>query len=403
MPKATKKFKTLSLLGPAFVAAIAYVDPGNFASNLTAGSEYGYLLLWVVVAANLMAGLVQYLSAKVGLVTGQSLPELVRHKLPKRAIIMYWLQAELVAAATDIAEVLGGAIALKLLFNLPLIAGGLIAGLASILLLMIQGRRGQKTFERVMFGLLLIIPIGFIAGLILRPAHVNGLLQGLIPGFRGQNSLLLATSILGATVMPHVIYLHSALARDRHGRARSDKLKSLLKTTKIDVGLAMLIAGGVNIAMLLLAAAALRGAAGTSSLAGAYQAFNHFINPLVATLFAVGLLVSGLASTSVGCYAGSVIMGGLMRRQIPIIVRRLITLLPALTIIAAGVSPTKALVLSQVVLSFGIPLAIIPLVKLTNSKKIMGEFVNRRLAASVAWLATAAIMALDCLLVVFVF
>lgn len=388
------------LLGPAFVAAIAYVDPGNFATNLGAGSRYGYMLLWVLVIANLMASLVQYLSAKVGLVTGQSLPEIVRDRLSNRMRVAYWLQAELVAIATDIAEVLGGAIALQLLFSLPLLIGGIITGIVSMALLFIHGSRGQKTFERITFGLLLIIPIGFIVGLILRPPQPVGILHGLLPGFQGQDSILLATGILGATVMPHVIYLHSALARDRHGKVEMSKLKNLLKATRIDVGIAMLIAGGVNITMLLLAASALKGVSGTDILAGAHKALNNLVSPGVAVLFAIGLLASGLASTTVGCYAGSVVMDGLLQRRIPLFLRRVATLIPALIIIALGIDPTKALVLSQVVLSFAIPFAIIPLVKVTSERKLMGNYVNGSATTIMAWLITGAIIALNAFLIV---
>jgi manganese transport protein len=388
------------LLGPAFVAAIAYVDPGNFATNLSAGSKYGYLLLWVLVVANLMASLVQYLSAKLGLVTGRSLPEIVRDRLSERARVSYWLQAELAAIATDIAEVLGGAIALQLLFSLPLLLGGIITGAVSMLLLLIQGKRGQKTFERVTFGLLLIIPIGFIAGLITKPPHAAGMVHGLLPNFHGQDSVLLAAGILGATVMPHVIYLHSALARDRHGKVGTRKLKRLLKATRIDVGIAMLIAGGVNITMLLLAASALKGIAGTDTLVGAYHAISTHVSSIVATLFALGLLASGLASTAVGCYAGSVVMDGLLQRQISLFIRRLVTLIPALLIIAIGFDPTRALVLSQVVLSFAIPFAVIPLVRATADKKLMGKHVNNQATTVVAWLVTGAIVLLNVFLIV---
>lgn len=393
----------ISLLGPAFVAAIAYVDPGNFATNLSAGSEYGYLLLWVLVVANLMASLVQYLSAKVGLVTGQSLPEVVRDRLSNKVRIAYWLQAELSAIATDIAEVLGGAIGLQLLFHLPLLVGGVITGIVSLILLAIHARHGQKTFERITIGLLLIIPIGFIAGLIIRPPHPIGMLHGLLPGFQGNQSVLLASGIIGATVMPHIIYLHSALARDRHGKVAKDRLKGLLKATRIDVGIAMLIAGGINIAMLLLAASALKGNTGTSTLAGAHQALSSLVSPTVATLFAIGLLASGLAATAVGCYAGSVVMDGLLHRRISLLTRRLITLIPALIIIGVGVDPTKALILSQVILSFAIPFAIVPLVKISSEKKLMGDYVSPVATTMIAWLVTGAIVTLNVFLIVLSF
>jgi len=393
----------IGLLGPAFVAAIAYVDPGNFATNLNAGSEYGYLLLWVILVANLMASLVQYLSAKVGIITGQSLPEIVRDRLSNKARIAYWLQAELSAIATDIAEVLGGAIGLQLLFNLPLLIGGVITGFVSLILLIIHGKRGQKTFERITIGLLMIIPIGFVVGLIIRPPQPVSLLHGLLPGFQGSQSILLATGIIGATVMPHVIYLHSALARDRHGKVEENKLRSLLKATRIDVGIAMMIAGSINVTMLLLAASALKGNSATSTLEGAHQALNVIVSPVVATLFAVGLLASSLAATAVGCYAGTVVMGGLLNRKVSVLTRRLLTLIPALIIIGMGINPTKALILSQVVLSFAIPFAIIPLVKITSEKKLMGDYVNSVFTTIIAWAIAFAIVILNVFLLVYSF
>ena len=389
----------LGLLGPAFVAAIAYVDPGNFAANLSAGSQFGYTLLWVLVVANAMACLVQYLSAKLGLVTGMSLPEVVASRLPKKARISYWLQAELAAVATDIAEVLGGAIALQLLFDLPLIVGGLITGLVSLLLLIAQSKRRQSLFERITLGLLLIIPIGFVTGLFMQPPNAGDVMTGLVPHFEGADSILIATSMLGATVMPHVIYLHSALVRDRHGIIALPKMKGLLKATKIDVGIAMVVAGGINISMLLLAASALYGLAGTDTLEGIHRALGDTVSPAVAVLFGIGLLASGLASTSVGCYAGSVIMDGLLQRRIPLLLRRIVTLAPALLIILVGFDPTKALVISQVVLSFAIPFAVIPLVRATSSTEVMGEYVNSRLVKRLAWLIVGSIVVINVVLI----
>ena len=233
---------TLKLLGPAFVAAIAYVDPGNFAANFGAGSKYGYLLLWVLVAANLMAALAQYLSAKVGIVTGKSLPEIIAEKLPRRGRLAYWAQAELVAIATDIAEVVGGAVALYLLFGVPLPIGGLITGAVSMLILVVYTRQGQKVFERIILMLLLLIPIGFFTGLVMSPPSVEGMVGGLVPRFAGTETLLLATAMIGATIMPHVVYLHSALARDRHGKVEVAQLRRYLRATKIDVMMAMSVA-----------------------------------------------------------------------------------------------------------------------------------------------------------------
>jgi manganese transport protein len=362
------------LLGPAFVAAIAYVDPGNVAANLTAGSRYGYLLLWVLVVANAMAVLVQYQSAKLGLVTGQSLPGVLGQRLRRRSRLAFWAQAELVAAATDLAEVVGGAIALNLLFGVPLALGGLIVGAVSLALLSTQNRRGQRQFEGIIVGLLAIIALGFLAGLVVSPPDARGVLSGLVPRFDGADSVLLAASMLGATVMPHAIYVHSALARDRHGRAPDAvSLRRLLRATRWDVGVALVIAGLVNIGLLLLAASGLRGVPGTDTIEGAYDAIVSSLGYGIGIVFAIGLLASGLASTSVGAYAGAPVMEGLLHRQVPLVVRRVVTLIPAVVLLALGVDPTWTLVISQVVLSFGIPFALIPLVALTRSRAVMGD------------------------------
>lgn len=401
------------LIGPALVAGVAYLDPGNVASNMTAGARYGYLLVWVVVLGNVMAWLIQYLSAKLGIVTGRSLPETLGTRIGNRwGRRAYWLQAELVAMATDIAEVIGGAVALNLLFGIPLLWGGAITGAVSIALLLIQSRRGPRTFEFVVIGLLAIIAIGFSFGVFVAPPDGAGVVAGLVPRFEGTDSVLLAASILGATIMPHAIYAHSALARDRFAppgtmpapavadrvvprsaraadvavaapvdpglaELRGIPTRRLLRATKWDVTIAMLIAGTVNLCILLLAAANLAGVPGTDSLEGAYAALYAGLGPLVATLFAVGLLASGLASTSVGAYAGAEIMHGLLHIRVPLLVRRLVTLIPALAILAVGFDPTLALVLSQVVLSFGIPFALIPLVALTANREVLGAFRNR--------------------------
>ena len=365
------------LLGPAFVAAIAYVDPGNVAANLSAGAKYGYLLVWVLVAANLMAGLIQYQSAKLGLVTGQSLPELLGQRLRTGSRIAFWVQAELIAAATDLAEVIGGAIALYLLFDLPLVVGGLVVGVVSMILLGVQSRFGQRPFEFAIIGLLAIIAIGFLAGLVVRPPDGGAVLGGLLPRFKGTGSVLLAASVLGATVMPHAIYVHSALARDRHGRAEgAPQTRRLLRITKWDVTIALSLAGLVNIGMLLLAATNLRGLGGVDTIEGAHAAIAAALGSAIAVIFSIGLLASGLASTSVGSYAGATIMAGLLRRRIPLLVRRTVTLIPALLLLGFGADPTAVLVVSQVVLSFGIPFALIPLFRLTNDPAVMGAHVN---------------------------
>ncbi|AYF77085.1 divalent metal cation transporter [Nocardia yunnanensis] len=388
------------LLGPAFVAAIAYVDPGNVASNISAGAQYGYLLVWVIVMANVMAGLVQFLSAKLGLVTGSSLPEVVRAKASRPMRLAYWAQAETVAVATDLAEVVGGAIALNLLFHLPLMVGGVITGVVSLGLLLIQNRRGQQPFERVITGLLGVIAIGFLASVVISPPSPSGTLGGLVPRFDGSGSVLLAAAMIGATVMPHVVYLHSGMARDRHGHPEAGPArKRLLRITRYDVGLAMLLAGAVNLAMLLMAASTLRGRDGVDTIEGAHAAVVEVLGPLAGLLLAVGLLASGLASTSVGAYAGAMIMQGLLHRHIPLVVRRVITLIPALVVLALGIDPTRALIISQVVLSFGIPFALIPLVRFTGDAALMGGDVNHRVTTAFAWLVAAIITGLNVVLI----
>ena len=388
------------LLGPAFVAAIAYVDPGNVAANVSAGAQFGFLLVWVIVAANAMACLVQYLSAKLGLVSGLSLPEAIGSRMRRRSRLAYWVQAELVAMATDLAEIVGGAIALYLLFDLPLLAGGVITGVVSLALLYIKDRRGQSMFERVITGLLAVIAIGFLASLFVAPPPVGEAAGGLVPMFAGTESVLLAAAMLGATVMPHAVYLHSGLARDRHGHPEAGpRRRMLLRVTRWDVGIAMVIAGAVNLSMLLVAATNLQGQENTDSIEGAHAAVQQILGPTIALLFAIGLLASGLASSSVGAYAGAMIMQGLVHRSIPLLLRRLITLLPALAILAVGIDPSRALVLSQVVLSFGIPFALIPLIRLTSDRALMGEDTNHRVTTTLGWTVATLISLLNVVLI----
>ena len=403
------------LLGPAMVAGVAYLDPGNVASNMTAGAVFGYLLVWVVVLGNVMAWLIQYLSAKLGIVTGESLPQLLGRRIRRPgARRAYWLQAELVAMATDVAEVIGGAVALNLLFGIPLLWGGAITGVVSIALLLVQSRRGARAFETVVIGLLIIIAVGFTAGLFFAPPDAAAVVGGLVPRFDGATSVLLAASILGATIMPHAIYAHSALTRDRFApavptaaadleAARGLSTPRLLRATRWDVTIALAVAGTVNLAILLLAAANLTGVEGTDSLEGAYAALRDGLGPLVATLFAIGLLASGLASTSVGAYAGAEIMHGLLRVRVPLLARRLVTLIPALLILGAGIDPTLALVLSQVVLSFGIPFALIPLVVLTARRDVLGVHRNRTLTTVAGVAASVFLVALNAVLLWLVF
>jgi len=393
----------ISLLGPAFVASIAYVDPGNVAANLTAGAQYGYLLVWVLVVANVMAVLVQYQSAKLGIVTGKSLPEILGERLKPFWRRAFWLQAEIVAAATDLAEVVGGAIALNLLFGLPLPLGALIVGAVSMLLLAVQAREKQRPFEFIIMFLLGIITIGFLAGLVISPPNPRAALAGLIPGFQGPDTVLLAASMLGATVMPHAIYVHSALSRDRHRPNEHEHVPPsavarLVRATRFDVVSALAIAGVVNVGMLLLAASTLGGAEGTDTIEGAHAAISANLGPIVGVVFAIGLLASGLASTSVGCYAGGTIMQGLLKIRIPVMARRVVTLIPAVVLLAVGFDPTWALILSQVVLSFGIPFVLVPLVVLTSKKSLMGRFADGMVLRVAAIISVVLVVALNVVL-----
>jgi len=387
------------LLGPAFVAAVAYVDPGNVATNTAAGATYGYLLLWVLVGATLMAGLVQYLSAKVGWLTGRSLPALIGERNRPWLRRTFWVQAEIVAVATDLAEIVGGSLALNLLFGVPVVIGAVITTVVSTALLLLQSRRRQKVFERVVTGLLAVVAVGFLAGLFLDPPDPVGVVGGLLPRLAGADSALLAVGMLGATVMPHAVYLHSALVGDRHGRARSDDARSVLRGVRLDVTLAMIFAGAVNIGMLLVAASTLAGLE-IDSLPAAVAGIGARLGSGVATLFALGLLASGLASTSVGGYAGAVITEGLLHRRIPLLVRRLMTAGPALVLLAIGLDPTELLIGSQVVLSFGIPFALVPLVRIAADDDLMRLAPTGRNVIRLAWLVVGIVVALNATLVV---
>jgi manganese transport protein len=391
--------RTAPLLGPAFVAAIAYVDPGNFATNFAAGSEFGYLLLWVIVAANVMAMLIQSLSAKLGLATGRNLPEVCRDTFPRPVSIGLWVQAEAVAIATDLAEVIGGAVALNLLFGLPLPLGGLVTGVVAFGLLALQ-ERGHRPFERAVAGLFAVIVLGFLLTLVRVPVEPGPLAAGLVPGFAGSESLLLATGILGATVMPHVIYLHSALTSRRDAAETPLQRHRLLRAHRRGVLVAMGLAGLVNAAMLVVAAALFHQSPipNTDTLEGVYAGLGQALDAPAATLFALALLASGFASSGVGTYAGQVVMQGFVRRRIPLLLRRALTLAPALVVLSLGVDPTAALVFSQVVLAFGIPFALVPLVLLTRDRGLMGELTNRRVTTAAASVAAVVIIALNAVL-----
>jgi manganese transport protein len=385
----------LPLLGPAFVAAIAYIDPGNFATNITAGSSFGYLLVWVVVVGNLMAMLIQYLSAKAGIATGHNLAELCRMHFPTPVSRGLWVQAELVAIATDLAEVLGGAIALQLLFGLPLLTGGVITAVVAFGLLGLQ-RRGARPFEVTITGLMAVVLVGFLYSLLQSGVDTQAAVAGLVPRFDGADTVLLATGMLGATIMPHVIYLHGALTQGRYARRTPQQRLALLRSQRVDVVVAMTLAGIVNLAMLVLAAQVLAPLVRpVDTIEGAHAGIEQVLGPTAALLFALALLASGFAASGVGTLSGQVVMQGFIRKRIPLLVRRLVTLTPALVIIAAGVDPTTALVTSQVMLSFGIPFALVPLVLLTRRRDVMGVLVNRRVTTLVAAAVATVITALN--------
>jgi manganese transport protein len=390
--------EALPYIGPAFVAAIAYVDPGNFATNIAGGAEFGYLLLWVILGANLMAMLIQFLSAKVGIATGRSLPELCREHFPKPVSVGLWIQAEVIAMATDLAEFVGAAIALNLLFGLPLLPAGLVTAVVAFGLLALQ-TRGYRRFEIVIAGMLGVILLGFLVDAMLVPHDAAGIAGGFIPGFAGTDSLLLATGILGATVMPHVIYLHSALTQRRIATQTDTERRKLLSFQRIDVLIAMGVAGVINMSMLIIAASLFQGT-GIDSIEGAHAGFGDLVGPGAALAFALALLASGFAASSVGTYAGQVVMQGFINRTIPLVLRRLVTMAPALVVLGVGLDPSRSLVISQVVLSFGIPFALVPLVMLTRRREIMGALVNRPLTTAAATTVAALIIALNGFLLV---
>lgn len=368
--------RLIGTLGPAFVAAIAYVDPGNFATNFTAGSTSGFTLLWVVLLANLVAMPIQYLAAKLGIVTGKSLPALCREVFPRGVSLLMWAQAEVVAMATDLAEFVGAALGLHLLLGVRLWQAALVTGALAIGILALQ-RRGPRPFE-VMIGLLLaVICLSLLYVTVRTPPPGAAALTGLLPGRLGHESLLLAVGIVGATVMPHAIYLHSGLMTTRSAGRTSRQRSRLLRTERLDIILAMSLAGLINVCMLAVAAG-LFGGRGPITLDAVHSEIGHLIGAGAAFAFAMALLASGISSASVGTVAGQLVMDGLIGIRMPVTLRRLITMLPAVVLLCAGADPTSALVLSQVVLSFGIPFALIALLVLTSRRSIMGEQVNSR-------------------------
>jgi len=385
------------MLGPAFVAAVAYVDPGNFATNIRGGAQFGYLLLWVVLAANAMAMLIQYLSAKLGIVTDRNLPELCREHYPRPVAWLLWAQAEAMAMATDVAELIGAALGLRLLFHVPLLPAGLIAGAVAFGILELQ-RHGFRSFELAISGLLGLIFLGFLYETVKIGPSASGSLHGLVPSLSGTQSVYLAVGIVGATVMPHAIYLHSALTQGRTGVRDDADRGRVLRFARTDVFVALGLAGLVNMAMLAVAAKLFHGTPGWShvdTIVGAHRGFEQLVGGTAALAFSIALLASGASSSSVGTYAGQVVMAGFVNLRIPLLLRRALTMLPALVVIGMGVSPTSALVLSQVVLSFGIPFALVPLLLLTRRRDVMGTHVNRPGTTAVAVGIAALITALN--------
>lgn len=391
----------LPFLGPAFIAAIAYIDPGNFATNISAGSKYGYMLLWVILFSNIMALLIQSLSAKLGIATGKNLPEVAREEFPKPVSIGLWIQGELVIIATDLAEFIGAALGLYLLFGIPMLEASIIAAIGSFAILELQ-RRGYRSLEAGIAGMLFVVVIAFALQTFFAKPDAVSVMKGLfVPAFHGTDSVLLAAGILGATVMPHAIYLHSALTQRRVVGKTDAERKKIFRFEFIDILIAMLIAGAINASMLIVAAALFfKNGLFVEDLDVAFQQFGHLVSPMSAALFGIGLLVAGLSSSSVGTLSGDVIMQGFINYRIPLYVRRFITIIPPILIIASGVNPTTALVLSQVVLSFGIAFALIPLIMFTSNKRIMGSLINAKWITVVSWLIAVLIVALNVFLIV---
>jgi manganese transport protein len=391
---------TLAMLGPAFVAAVAYIDPGNFATNIAGGAKYGYMLLWVIVAANLMAMLVQYLSAKTGIATGKSLPELCRERFARPVTWGLWIQAEAIAIATDLAEFVGAAIALNLLFGVPPFVAGLMTAVVAFGILALQ-TRGHRRFELAIAGFLGIVCLGFLYDLLHVDVDGGGAVAGLVPHFDGTDSVMLAVGILGATVMPHVVYLHSALTAVRMKPESVEERRELLRFQRLDVALAMGLAGFINLSMLIVAAALFHqsGRTGVDSIEGAHAGFTALLGGGAALAFAVALLASGLSSSSVGTFAGQVVMQGFIARNIPLFVRRGVTMAPSLVVLGLGLNASDTLVVSQVVLSFGIPFALVPMVLLTRNKDVMGALVNRRLTTAIASVVAGLIICLNVFLI----
>ena len=389
-------------LGPAFIACVAYMDPGNFATNIAGGAKFGFTLVWVIVASSLMAMLIQTLSAKLGIATGRNLPEVCREQFSRRASVGLWVQAEAIAMATDLAEFLGAALGLKLLLGIQLFPAAVLTGVITFLILGLQ-RYGFRPLEAVIAAFVGVIGVCYLGELWLAHPPLGTVAKhAVVPDFQGNESVLLAVGIIGATVMPHVIYLHSALTQHRVVPRNDDEARTLYRYTRIDVLIAMTIAGLINVAMLVVAATVFFGSGLThiESLEGAHRTLEPILGGASSVLFALALTASGLSSSTVGTMSGQVVMQGFIRRRIPLWVRRLVTMIPAFVVIGLGLDPSRTLVLSQVVLSFGIPFALIPLVMFTSRRDLMGVLVNRRLTVAAAWAIAGLISALNVFLLV---
>ena len=389
-------------LGPAFIACVAYIDPGNFATNIAGGSRFGLTLVWVIVASNLMAMLIQTLSAKLGLATGRNLPELCRERFSRRTAIALWLQAEVIAMATDLAEFLGAALGLDLLLGIPLFPAALLTGVVTFAILGLQ-RYGFRPLEAVITAFVFVIGFCYLAELWLsHPPFAAVGHHAVVPEFKGNESVLLAVGILGATVMPHVIYLHSALTQRRVVPRNDDEARALYRYTRIDVLIAMTLAGVINVAMLVVAATVFynKGLTHVASLTVAHKTLEPILGGAASVLFALALTASGLSSSTVGTLSGQVVMQGFVRRQIPLFVRRFVTMLPAFAVIGAGWGVSRTLVLSQVVLSFGIPFALIPLVMFTSRRDVMGALTNAKTTIVAGVLVAALITSVNVFLLI---
>ena len=393
--------RLMPFLGPAFIASIAYVDPGNFATNIQGGAEFGYLLIWVIVMSNLMAMLVQTLAAKLGLVTGLNLAEHCREQFPRWLVLTMWVLMEVVAMSTDLAEFIGAALGFQLLMGVPLLAGAVLTGIATVLILGME-RYGFRRLEAVISAMVGTIALCYVAEIFLaRPDWGQVVYHSVVPRFAGTESVLLATGILGATVMPHAIFLHSALMQNRIVVRDTKRMRSLYRFEIADVLIAMGIASCVNAAMLIMAASTfyMTGHKDVATIEQAYRTLEPLLGKAARGIFGLSLLVSGLSSSTVGTGAGQVIMQGFLKRHIPIWVRRLVTMAPSLVVIGLGLNPTRTLVISQVVLSFGLPFALIPLVLFTRRRDIMGEMTNHKMTTALAWVIVAIILILNAYLI----